>query len=492
MGKATGFIEYERKELAMRPAKERLKDWGEIKTSCTACRKDIRTQAARCMDCSVPFCHSGIMLGGAVSGCPLHNLMPEFNEFVYNGLDDFAYVRLNRTNNFPEFTSYVCPAPCEGACTAGLVTNPVCIRNIEQYIIEQAFAKKLVKPNKPASRTTKKVAVIGSGPAGLACADELNKAGHLVTVFERADRLGGLLMYGIPNMKLDKKVVQRRIKLLEDAGVEFKPNTDVGHSISSEILIKQFDAIVLCTGSTVPRDLPVQGRDLDGVYFAKEFLHSVTKSFMDSSFKDKKAISAKGKDVVVIGGGDTGTDCVATALRQGCRSVRQIEIMPCLPYSRTEKNPWPEFPRVFKTDYGQEEALAVNGQDPREYCISTKRFAGKAGKLEKIDICQIEWKKGNGNMMPVEIPGTEKSISAQMVLLALGFGGTEQKLFDEFKIEKTAQNNIAADDANYKTSVKGVFAAGDARRGQSLVVWAIAEGRQVAGAVNRYLLEINK
>lgn len=487
MGKPTGFIDYSRTELEMRPARERLQDWDEIKTSSLPHKKELQEQAARCMDCSVPFCHSGVMLGNALSGCPLHNLMPEFNEFVFQGLDHFAYARLNKTNNFPEFTSHVCPAPCEGACSAGLITSPVSIKNLEQYIIEQAFAKKLVKPNKPAHRSGKKVAVIGSGPAGLACADELNKAGHMVTVYERADRPGGLLMYGIPNMKLEKKLVERRVKLLKDGGVEFSLNSEIGHSISSEMLTKQYDAIVLCTGSTIPRDLPIPGRELKGIHFAKDYLHLATKSLLDSKMEDGKAISAKGKDVVVIGGGDTGTDCVATAIRQGCKSIRQIEIMPCLPHSRAFNNPWPEFPRVFKTDYGQEEAIELFGKDPRQYCILSKEFIGKNGEVDKIRICRVEWKNVNGNTVPVEIPNTEETIPAQLVLLAMGFVGTEQTLFDEFKLEKTPQNNIAANEKNYATSVEGIFTAGDARRGQSLVVWAIAEGRQAAAAVNKYL-----
>lgn len=489
MGKPTGFMDYNRKELAMRPAKERLHDWDEVKTSSLPHKKDLQTQAARCMDCSIPFCHSGIMLNGSLSGCPLHNLMPEFNDFVYHGLDHFAYARLNKTNNFPEFTSHVCPAPCEGACSAGLVNDPVSIKNLEQYVIEQAFASKLVKPNKPSHRTGKKVAIIGSGPAGLACADELNKAGHYVTVYERADRPGGLLMYGIPNMKLDKKLVERRVELLKKGGVEFSLNSEVGHSVSSDMLRKQYDAIVLCTGSTIPRDLPLPGRDLDGIHFAKDYLHSTTKSLLDSKMKDGKAISAKGKDVVVIGGGDTGTDCVATALRQGCKSIRQIEIMPCLPHSRTPNNPWPEFPKVFKTDYGQEEAIEVFGKDPRQYCISTKEFIGRDGTVDKLRICQIEWKNVNCMMTPVEIPGTEEIIPAQLVLLALGFIGTEQTIFDEFKVQRSQQNNIVADDQEYATSIEGIFAAGDARRGQSLVVWAIAEGRKAAASVNKYLSE---
>lgn len=487
MGKPTGFIDYERQELALRAPEERMKDWQEIKTSSLPHSEELRCQASRCMDCGIPFCHSGIMINRSVSGCPLHNLMPEFNDLVYHGMDDYAYARLNKTNNFPEFTSHVCPAPCEGACSAGLVNDPVSIRNIEQYIIENAFAKGLVKPGKPAKRSGRKVAVIGSGPAGLACADQLNKAGHSVTVYERADRPGGLLMYGIPNMKLDKAVVTRRIKLMEESGVRFELNSEVGYKISSEMLREEYDAIVLCTGSTVPRDLPIPGRELQGIHFAKNYLHSVTRSLLDSGFKDSGAITAAGKDVVVIGGGDTGTDCVATALRQGCRSVRQIEIMPCLPHSRTASNPWPEFPRVFKTDYGQEEAIRKFKSDPREYCINSKEFIGKDGKVESLRLCQIEWQNKDGRMIPAEIPGTERVVPAQLVLLAMGFVGTETRLFDEFKFDKTPAGNIAAGEGDYRTSVPGVFAAGDARRGQSLVVWAIAEGRGAAAAVDRYL-----
>ncbi len=486
MGKPTGFLDYRRHELSLRPAAERLKDWQELKTSSLEHKKELQEQAARCMDCGTPFCHSGMMLGAAVSGCPLHNLMPEFNDMLYRGLDGFAYVRLNKTNNFPEFTSHVCPAPCEGACCAGLVTEPVSIRNIEQYVIESAFAAGLVRPNKPAERTGRKVAVIGSGPGGLACADQLNRAGHSVTVFERSDRPGGLLMYGIPNMKLDKKIVERRIDILKAAGIEFKLNSEVGSNLSGDILRQEFDAVVLCTGSPVPRDLPIKGRHLAGIYFAKDYLTSVTKALLDSDFSTSGPISAKGKDVVVIGGGDTGTDCVATAIRQGCRSVRQIEIMPCPPHSRGDDNPWPQFPRIFKTDYGQEEACVKFGKDPREYCLASKEFLGEK-TVSGIRLCQVRWEKG-----PQDIPGTERVIPAQLVLLAMGFVGGEQRLFDEFKIEKTARNNIAADETAYATSVPGIFAAGDARRGQSLVVWAIAEGRGAAKAVDAFLKEKSK
>lgn len=488
MGKATGFMDYKRQELALRAVEERINDWQEIKTSSLPHQEELRCQAARCMDCGVPFCHSGVMLGRMVSGCPLHNLMPEFNDLVYHGMDAYAYARLNKTNNFPEFTSHVCPAPCEGACNAGLVNNPVTIRNIEQYIIENAFAQKLVQPNLPAQRTGKRVAVIGSGPAGLACADELNKAGHSVTVYERADRAGGLLMYGVPNMKLDKKIVERRIKLLEDAGVDFVLNSEVGVKIASSTLREEYDAVVLCTGATVPRDLPVPGRELAGIYFAKDYLESVTKSLLNSNFADGLAIDAKDKDVVIIGGGDTGNDCLATAIRQGCKSVRQLEINPCLPHSRTAENPWPQFPRIFKTDYGQEEAIHKFKEDPREFCITSKEFVGEAGKVTGVRLCQNEWKEIGGRRLPCDIAGTERVVPAQLVLLAMGFVGSEQSLFDEFAFAKAQNGSIAAKEGSYATSVPGVFAAGDARRGQSLVVWAIAEGRGAAKAVNAYLL----
>jgi glutamate synthase (NADPH/NADH) small chain len=485
MAKPTGFLDYSRQEIAARPPQERLKDWREIKQSSLAQQESLRDQAARCMDCSIPFCHSGIMLGNALSGCPLHNLMPECNDLIYQGLDQLAYLRLSQTNNFPEFTSHVCPAPCEGACCAGQNGDPVSIRALEQYMSEIAFANGWVVSQPPAKRRGKKVAVVGSGPAGLACADELNKAGYQVTVFERADRAGGLLMYGIPNMKLPKELLERRLELLAGAGVEFKLNSEVGRSVSSQMLLTQFDATALCTGSTLARDLAVPGRELGGIYFAKEYLHNVTHCLLDGKLGE--AVSAEGKDVVVIGGGDTGTDCVATALRQGARSVRQIEIMPCLPHSRAANNPWPQFPRVFKTDYGQEEALAVYGRDPREYCVETKRFTGAAGQVEALEVCQVAWEDKGGRLIPVEVPNTRRQLPAQLILLALGFIGGEQQLFDEFKLTKSSGGSIATANGRYQTARPGVFAAGDARRGQSLVVWAIAEGRGAAKEIDEYL-----
>ncbi|MCD8198701.1 MAG: glutamate synthase subunit beta [Phascolarctobacterium sp.] len=487
MGKPTGFIDYKRQELELRLPKERMQDWQEIKPSSIGEQDFIRQQAARCMNCGIPFCQSGIILENNLSGCPLHNLMPEFNDLVYQGLDFFAYNRLIATNNFPEFTSHVCPAPCEGACSAGLATSPVCIKNIEQYIIETAFAKGYVEPEIPEKRSDKKIAVIGSGPAGLSCADQLNRAGHNVTIYERADRPGGLLMYGIPNMKLGKDIVTRRIAMLKKAGIKFKLNSEVGYKISSETLSKQFDAIVLCTGSTVPRDLPIPGRNLKGIYFAKDYLESATKTLLGDTLDEHTIISARDKDVVVIGGGDTGTDCVATAIRQGCKSIKQIEIMPCLPHSRQKNNPWPQMPRTFKTDYGQEEAFELYHQDPREYCIMSKEFVGKNGHITKLRCCQVQWKQRSGRQVPVEISDTEQLLPAQLVILAMGFTGCESILFDEFKFAKSPTNTIATDQNNYMTSIPGIFAAGDSRRGQSLVVWAIAEGRAAAKAVNVYL-----
>lgn len=489
MGKPTGFMDYKREELALRPCAERIQDWEEIKTSSLPHGEELRCQAARCMDCGVPFCHSGMTLNGMVSGCPLHNLMPEFNDLVYRGMDEAAYARLNKTNNFPEFTSHVCPAPCEGACNAGLVTAPVAIKNIEQYIIENAFDKGLVKPNLPAKRSGKRVAVVGSGPAGLACADQLNKAGHLVTVFERADRPGGLLMYGVPTMKLSKDTVIRRVKLLKDAGVTFVLNAEVGAKISSTTLLEEFDAVVLCTGATQPRDIEIKGRELEGIYFAKEFLHNVTKSYLDSNYADGLYVDTKDKDVVIIGGGDTGNDCMATVIRQGCRSVKQLQHNPCLPHSRTEQNPWPEFPKVFTTDYGQEEAIAKFKEDAREFCVMTQEFLGEDGHVTGLRICQTTMQIINGKRTEVPIPGTERVIPAQVVLLAMGFAGSEQRLVDEFHVAKNSRGSIAANDKDYQTSVPGVFTAGDARRGQSLVVWAIAEGRGAAAAVDKFLAE---
>lgn len=489
MGKATGFLEYERKTIPERDPKERLADWRETHAE----RDDaaVKEQGSRCMDCGVPYCHTGMILSGMASGCPVNNLIPEFNDLVYKGQWREAYERLSLTNNFPEFTGRVCPAPCEGSCVLGSIEPPVTIKNIECSIIDRAFEEGWVTPDAPTERSGKKVAVIGSGPAGLACAAQLNKAGHEVTVFERADRVGGLLMYGIPNMKLDKElVVQRRVDLMVQAGVKFVTNTQVGTDYPAEKLREEFDATVLCCGATQARDLPIEGRDLGGVHFAMEFLSSNTKSLLDSEFNgDTPPISAEGKDVVVIGGGDTGTDCVGTSMRHGCKSVTQLEIMPQPPLERAANNPWPEWPKTLKVDYGQEEAIAVFGSDPREYLVTAKRFLkDDAGKLSGVEIVNVDWVDVDGRFIPKDVDGSRRTIPAQLVLLAMGFLGPEQSLVDQLKLEKDARSNVQAEYGKYSTSIEGVFAAGDIRRGQSLVVWAINEGREAARECDRWLM----
>ena len=441
------------------------------------------------MDCGVPFCHTGRMIGGAASGCPINNLIPEWNDLVYRGHWREALSRLHHTNNFPEFTGRVCPAPCEGSCVLGISDNPVTIKTIEQAIIDKGFESGWVVAEPPSVRTGKEVAVIGSGPAGLACAAQLNRAGHWVTVFERADRVGGLLMYGIPNMKLEKSVVERRTDLMAAEGIQFVTNTHVGYDYPVERLMREFDAVVLCGGSTRPRDLPIEGRSLGGIHFAMEFLHGNTKSLLDSDHEDGKYISAKDKDVIVIGGGDTGTDCVGTALRHGCKSLVQFEILSKPPDMRAHDNPWPQWPRVYRLDYGQEEAAALFGQDPRTYCIMSKRFVGDAGgRVRGVQSMQIEWSGNNGRSGPQEIPGTQREWPAQMVLLAMGFLGPETEgLLSQLSVEIDERGNVRIDE-DKMTSVPGVFAAGDMARGQSLVVWAIADGRRAAKGVDKYLM----
>ncbi|MEZ0535781.1 glutamate synthase subunit beta [Caldicellulosiruptoraceae bacterium PP1] len=489
MGKPTGFMEYKREVPKDRPPLERIKDWEEFHLSHD--EDTQRIQGARCMDCGIPFCHTGLLINGMASGCPINNLIPEWNDLVYKGLFEEAIKRLLKTNNFPEFTGRVCPAPCEGACTVGINDPPVTIKTNECYIIDKAFEEGWIKPQPPKKRTGKKVAVVGSGPSGLACADQLNKVGHNVTVFERSDRPGGLLMYGIPNMKLDKKkVVERRINLMKAEGVEFITNTEVGKDYPAEKLLQEFDAVVLCGGATKPRDLNVEGRNLKGIHFAMEFLASNTKSLLDSNHQDGNFISAKDKDVIIIGGGDTGTDCVATSIRHGCRSVHQFEILPKPPEQRTDYNPWPQWPKVFKTDYGQEEAIALFGKDPRNYCITAKRFVGdENGHVKEVHTINIEWKKDEqGRFIPVEVPGTEKVWPAQLVLLAMGFLGPDESILDKLGVERDARSNAKAEYGKHATNIKGVFAAGDMRRGQSLVVWAINEGRSAAREVDRFLM----
>ncbi len=486
MAKPTGFMEYDREISPDRLPLTRICDWDEFHTHFDP--EQQRTQSARCMDCGTPFCHSGLLIGGAASGCPINNLIPEWNELIYKGRWDKAFKRLMKTNNFPEFTGRVCPAPCEGACTLSIIEPAVTIKNDECSIIEYAFEQGWVVPCPPKTRTGKHVAVIGSGPSGLAAADELNKFGHNVTVFERADRIGGLLMYGIPNMKLDKSIIDRRIDIMKAEGIVFKTGVNVGQDITTDELQKEFDAVVICTGATKPRDLVCEGRDAKGIYFAVDFLSRNTKSLLDSKLEDGNFISAKDKNVIVIGGGDTGTDCVATSVRHGCKSVVQFEIMPQPPVERARNNPWPEWPKILRTDYGQEEAAAVFGRDPREYCVMTKKIeADENGNAVQIHTVQVEWKNVDGRFIPVEIPGTEQVRPADLVLIAMGFTGPEDALIEQFGLNRDARSNIDAAYGSFTTNVDGVFAAGDARRGQSLIVWAINEGRNAAKTCDSYL-----
>jgi len=488
MGKPTGFMEYERKVALDREPLQRINDFNEFHLDMN--EQERKTQGARCMDCGIPFCHTGKLISGMASGCPVHNLIPEWNDLVYRGLWGEAIKRLHKTNNFPEFTGRVCPAPCEGSCTVGLNESPVTIKQNECAVIDKAFENGWIVPEPPLVRSGKKVAVVGSGPSGLACAAQLNKAGHQVTVFERSDRVGGLMMYGIPNMKLDKGVVQRRVDILKAEGIEFVTSVEVGKDISAEKINHEYDAVVMCGGATKPRDLSVEGRGLEGVHYAMEFLHANTKSLLDSSLADGNFISATGKDVIVIGGGDTGTDCVGTSIRHGCNSVVQFEIMPKPALTRQSNNPWPEWPKVLKVDYGQEEAEALYGEDPRIYCISTKKIVGdENGNVKEVHTVQIEWKKDDpGRFVPVEIDGTLKIWPAHLVLICMGFIGAEETALKDFGVEQDGRSNAKADYGCYKTNVENVFAAGDMRRGQSLVVWAINEGREAAREVDKFLM----
>jgi glutamate synthase (NADPH/NADH) small chain len=488
MGKPTGFIEYTRELPPELMPEARIRNWDEFHLPMP--EDKVRTQGARCMDCGTPFCHTGTVIRGMASGCPINNLIPEWNDLVYRGLWEEALERLHKTNNFPEFTGRVCPAPCEGSCVLGINSPPVTIKNIECSIIDKGWEEGWITPKLPAKRTGKKVAVVGSGPAGLCAAAQLNQSGHEVTVFERDDRPGGLLMYGIPNMKLDKeKVVLRRLKILEEEGVKFVCNTEIGQDLPIETLQKEFDAIILCTGATRPRDLPIPGRELKGIYFAMDFLTENTKAVLDSH-KNGSFINAAGKDVVIIGGGDTGTDCVGTSVRHGCKSLVQLEILPQPPSERAPDNPWPEWPKVYKLDYGQEEAAAVFGDDPRNYLTTATQFEGdETGAVKAVHTVQVQWEKNDqGRFVFNQVPGTEKVIPTQLVLLAMGFLGPEQSLLDTLGLEKDARSNIKADYGKYTTNIPGVFAAGDCRRGQSLVVWAFNEGRGVAHECDVYLM----
>ncbi len=455
--------------------------------------RNYRNRAPAAWTAAFRFAIQAYLIGGMASGCPVNNLIPEWNDLIYNGLWREALDNLHSTNNFPEFTGRVCPAPCEGSCTVGLNGLPVTIKNIECTIVDKGFENDWVVANPPKKRTGKKVAVVGSGPAGLACADQLNKAGHSVTVYERADRIGGLLMYGIPNMKLDKAVVQRRIDLMAAEGVEFVTGIEIGVDMPTAKLTRENDAVVLCGGATKPRDLPVEGRELKGVHFAMDFLRDNTKYLLDAQegYLTKRQLPADGLDVIVIGGGDTGTDCVGTSLRQGCNSVIQFEILPEPPLERQPDNPWPEWPKVLRVDYGQEEAIALQGKDPRNYLIMTKEMVGDDdGHVKELHTVEIEWvfPENGGRPFPKEIPGSEKVWPAQLVLLAMGFLGPEETMAEQLGLELDPRSNFKAEHGDFATSVEGVFAAGDMRRGQSLVVWAINEGRGAARECDRYLM----
>ena len=489
MGKPTGFLDYERVEATAVSPKERIKNYNEFHTPLS--EDEQRKQSSRCMDCGVPFCQSGMTIKGMTSGCPLNNLIPEWNDLLYTGNWEQAYHRLHKTSNFPEFTSRVCPALCEKACTCGLNGDAVCTKENEMAIIEHAYANGLAGPKPPKVRTGKKIAVVGSGPSGLAVADQLNSRGHSVTVYERADRVGGLLRYGIPNMKLEKHIIDRKINVMKAEGIEFVTDANIGVNIKAQKLQEEYDAVVLCCGASNPRDINAPGRDANGIYFAVDFLTSTTKSLLDSGLQDGKYISAKNKNVIVIGGGDTGNDCVGTCIRHGCKSITQLEMMPKAPDTRAESNPWPQWPLVCKTDYGQEEAIAVFGHDPRIYTTTVKEFKkDKKGNLTSVVTVKLESKtdEKTGRRMMVPVEGTEAELPCELVLIAAGFLGSQKYVTDAFGVELTERTNVKTAADGFETSVPGVFTAGDMHTGQSLVVKAIRQGRDCARAVDYYLM----
>ena len=489
MGKSTGFIEFSRKNCIRENELKRINHWNEFDTPLT--EEERKEQGARCMDCGVPFCQSGIILNNMATGCPLNNLIPEWNNFIYLGKWKLGLERLLKTSNFPEFTSRVCPALCENACTCGLHGDSVSVKANEKYLIEKGFSEGIIKANPPKIRTGKKVAIIGSGPSGLACADFLNKLGHNVTVYEREDHVGGLMMYGIPNMKLEKNIIKRRVDILKEEGIIFKTCVNVGIDVSVEELNKEYDAIVITVGASKPRDLKVSGRELNGIYFAVKYLTNNTKRIIGSNFNKGLDILATNKDVIIIGGGDTGTDCVGTAIRQGCKSVNQFEIMGEPLKVREENNPWPEYAKILKIDYGQEECIAKFGHDPRRYLTSVKEFYGdENGNVKSLKTVDVEWiKNKDGKMVLKEVEGSEKIWNADLVLIAMGFTGVEDYIVKDLGVEINNRGSINANDIDYKTSNDKIFVAGDARRGPSLVVWGITEGRNVALSVDKYLMK---